>query len=109
MTLRQRVVVIGGGMAGARLAQQLDAAGVGIDITVVGEEPHAPYNRVLLADVLAGQYAPDVIALPAAAGARWLRGVRAVRVDRAERQVVCDDGGELGYDALVLATGANPV
>ncbi|HEV7627308.1 MAG TPA: FAD-dependent oxidoreductase [Streptomyces sp.] len=103
---QQRVVVIGGGMAGARLAQQLDAADV--DLTVVGEEPHAPYNRVLLAEVLAGQYAPEVIALPASP-ARWMRGVRAVRLDRAERRVICDDGSVLPYDALVLATGANPV
>ncbi|MCH6160158.1 NAD(P)/FAD-dependent oxidoreductase [Streptomyces marispadix] len=111
---RQRVVVIGGGMAGARLAQALGAAGAApgagaaVDLTVVGEESHAPYNRVLLADVLAGRYAPDVVALPASR-ARWLRGVRAVRIDRAERRVVCDDGGVLPYDTLVLATGANPV
>jgi len=108
MTLRQRVVVIGGGMAGARLAQQLDAAGVDVDVTVVGEEPHAPYNRVLLADVLAGQYEPEVIALPTST-ARWMHDVRAVRVDREEHRVVCDDGSVLAYDALVLATGANPV
>ena len=108
MTLRQRVVVIGGGMAGARLAQQLDAADVDVDVTVVGEEPHAPYNRVLLADVLAGQYEPGVIALPTSP-ARWMHDVRAVRVDREERRVICDDGSVLAYDALVLATGANPV
>ncbi|SCK40031.1 NAD(P)/FAD-dependent oxidoreductase [Streptomyces sp. WMMB 322] len=110
MTLREceRVVVIGGGMAGARLVQQLGAAGAHADVTVVGEEPHAPYNRVLLADVLAGQYEPDVITLPAGP-ARRLPGVRAVRVDRACRRVVCDDGSVLPYEALVLATGANPV
>jgi assimilatory nitrate reductase electron transfer subunit len=104
----QRVVVIGGGMAGARLAQQLGARDADVDVTVVGEEPHAPYNRVLLADVLAGQYAPEVIALPGSP-ARRLCGVRAVRIDRADRRVVCDDGSVLPYDALVLATGANPV
>lgn len=111
MTLGQRVVVIGGGMAGARFAQQLGAmaeAGAAVDLTVVGEEQHAPYNRVLLADVLAGRYAADVITLPEGR-ARRLRGVRAVRIDRAERRVVCDDGGVLAYDTLVLATGANPV
>ncbi len=106
MTLRQRVVVIGGGMAGARLAQQLDGADV--DLTVLGEEPHAPYNRVLLADVLAGRYAPEVIALPAVA-ARWKSAVRAVRIDRTERRVICDDGSAQAYDTLVLASGANPV
>jgi assimilatory nitrate reductase electron transfer subunit len=79
-------------------------------VTVIGEEPHAAYNRVLLAEVLAGQYAPEVIALPRPGdGVAWHAGVRAVRIDRAERQVVCDDGRWVEYDALVLATGSNPV
>ncbi|AZM45955.1 FAD-dependent oxidoreductase [Streptomyces sp. WAC 06738] len=106
----RRVVIVGGGMAGTRLARQLAGAGAGV--TVVGEEPHAPYNRVLLADVLAGQYAPDVIRLPdlaAGPAVRVLRGVRAVRVDRAARRVECDDGQAVPYDVLVLATGAWPV
>lgn len=94
------VVVIGAGMAGARLAARVTGA------TVVGEERHAPYNRVLLADVLAGRYAPDVIALPAT---EVRRGVRAVRIDRADRLVHCDDGSVLHYGRLVLATGSNPV
>ncbi|MFB6427239.1 NAD(P)/FAD-dependent oxidoreductase [Streptomyces microflavus] len=94
------VVVIGAGMAGARLAARVPGA------TVVGEERHAPYNRVLLADVLAGRYAPDVIALPAT---EVRRGVRAVRIDRADRLVHCDDGSVLHYGRLVLATGSNPV
>ena len=64
MTSNERVVVVGAGMAGARLAQRLGA--LGADVTLIGEEPHAPYNRVLLAEVLAGRYAPEVIALPRA-------------------------------------------
>ncbi|GCD45954.1 NAD(P)/FAD-dependent oxidoreductase [Streptomyces paromomycinus] len=108
---RVRVVVIGGGMAAARLAQRLRPAGAGGPaLTVLGEEPHAPYNRVLLAEVLAGRYAPEVIALPAPHdGVRWLGGVRAVRIDRAARTVLCDDGQAVPYDRLVLATGSNPV
>ncbi|GAA2388628.1 FAD-dependent oxidoreductase [Streptomyces glaucosporus] len=102
-------MVIGGGMAAARLAGQLSAAGAAVDLTVVGEEPYAPYNRVLLAEVLAGRYGPEVTALPLPPAARWLRGVRAVRLDRAGRQVLCDDGSSVPYDTLVLATGANPV
>ncbi|MEV0008572.1 FAD-dependent oxidoreductase [Streptomyces sp. NPDC047973] len=95
-----RVVVIGAGMAGARLAARVPG------VTVIGEEAHAPYNRVLLAEVLAGRYEPDVIALPPA---EVRRGVRAVRIDRAERRVLCDDGSVVGYEHLVLATGSNPV
>ncbi|QNE77501.1 NAD(P)/FAD-dependent oxidoreductase [Streptomyces finlayi] len=95
-----RVVVIGAGMAGARLAARVPG------VTVIGEEEHAPYNRVLLAEVLAGRYAPDVIALPPA---EVRRGVRVVRVDPADRLVHCDDGSVVRYGRLVLATGSNPV
>lgn len=103
---QQRVVVIGGGLAGLRLAQRM--GGPGTAVTVLGEETHVPYNRVLLAEVLAGRYAPEVTALPAP-GPALRRGVRAVRIDRAERAVHCDDGSVERYDTLVLATGSNPV
>ncbi|MFJ9826230.1 NAD(P)/FAD-dependent oxidoreductase [Streptomyces sp. NPDC101160] len=96
-----RIVVVGGGTAGARLAQRLP-------VTLLGEEPHAPYNRVLLADVLAGRYGPEVIALPGPREPARL-GVRAVRIDRAARTVECADGSLVPYDRLVLATGAAPV
>ncbi|MDQ1010912.1 assimilatory nitrate reductase electron transfer subunit [Streptomyces sp. V4I23] len=97
------IVVIGGGTAGARLARQL---GAGARVTVIGEEQHAPYNRVLLAEVLAGRYGPEVIALPEVP---VRRGVRATSIDRERRLVHCADGTEVGYDRLVLATGSNPV
>ncbi|NUK45054.1 NAD(P)/FAD-dependent oxidoreductase, partial [Streptomyces lunaelactis] len=64
------------------------------------------YNRVLLAEVLAGRYGPDVIALPTTP---VRRGVRVVRIDRADQVVQCDDGSVVPYDRLVLATGSNPV
>ncbi|MFJ2594519.1 NAD(P)/FAD-dependent oxidoreductase [Streptomyces erythrochromogenes] len=105
MTSEKRVVVIGGGLAGLRLADRLGPAAA---VTVLGEESHVPYNRVLLAEVLAGRYAPEVTALPAP-GPALRRGVRAVRVDRAERAVHCDDGTVAPYDTLVLATGSNAV
>ncbi|MEU9160019.1 FAD-dependent oxidoreductase [Streptomyces sp. NPDC048424] len=105
MTSNQRVVVIGGGLAGLRLAARLPG---GAAVTVLGEEPHVPYNRVLLAEVLAGRYAPEVTALPTP-GPALRRGVRAVRIDRADRTVRCDDGTVAEYDTLVLATGSNAV
>ncbi|MHB6907222.1 NAD(P)/FAD-dependent oxidoreductase [Streptomyces sp. DB-54] len=110
-----RVLVVGGGMAAARLVHQLAAAADGagprpLRVTVLAEEPHPPYNRVLLAEVLAGRYPPQVIALPApAAAVAWHGGVQVVRIDRGARRVRCGDGREFGYDVLVLSTGANPV
>lgn len=97
-----RVVVIGTGLAGTRIAHRL-----GERAMLIGEETHAPYNRVLLAEVLAGTYAPEVIELPRAT-VPHLR-TRAVRIDRERRLVQCENGDEVGYDTLVLATGSNPV
>ncbi len=103
------IVVIGGGMAGARLSRQLTGA-TSASVTVIGEEPHAPYNRVLLAEVLAGRYAAEVIELPEPDPRCTVRrGVRVVRIDREERRVHCDDGSVVPYGRLVLATGSNPV
>ncbi|MFH8792714.1 NAD(P)/FAD-dependent oxidoreductase [Streptomyces sp. NPDC017941] len=99
----RRVVVLGAGLAGARLAARL-----GSDALLIGEEPHAPYNRVLLTDVLAGRYGPEVIALPRPPRGGYLR-TRAVRLDLADRVVLCEDGSRVPYGTLVLATGANPV
>ncbi|MEU6121980.1 FAD-dependent oxidoreductase [Streptomyces sp. NPDC047123] len=96
------VVVIGTGLAGARVAQRLGAGTV-----LIGEEEHAPYNRVLLAEVLAGRYGPDVIALPRPPGP--VLRTRVVRVDPGERRVHCADGTVVPYRTLVLATGSNPV
>ncbi|MFG3354728.1 NAD(P)/FAD-dependent oxidoreductase [Streptomyces sp. NPDC048001] len=101
--MTSQIVVIGAGTAGARLAGRLAP---GAAVTVVGEENHAPYNRVLLAEVLAGRYAPEVIALPEVP---VRRGVRATSIDRARRLVHLSDGPPLPYDRLVLATGSNPV
>ncbi|NBE52198.1 NAD(P)/FAD-dependent oxidoreductase [Streptomyces boluensis] len=96
-----QIVVIGAGTAGVRLAQQLGGA-----VTLFGEERHAPYNRVLLAEVLAGRYGPEVVALPSPGR---VRHGRVERIDR-ERRLVHVAGGEtVGYDKLVLATGSNPV
>ncbi|MEV3861518.1 FAD-dependent oxidoreductase [Streptomyces sp. NPDC050095] len=97
-----RIVVIGTGLAGTRIAQRLGERAV-----LIGEEAHAPYNRVLLAEVLAGSYGPEVVELPAVPGPR-LR-TRVVRIDRARRLVQCESGAEVAYDRLVLATGSNPV
>jgi assimilatory nitrate reductase electron transfer subunit len=104
MTSNSRVVVIGAGLAGVRLARRLGE--LGTPVTLVGEEEHRPYNRVLLAEVLAGRYSPDVIALPAPAD---LVRARVTGIDRAARTLACADGSQIAYDTLVLATGSNPV
>ncbi len=96
-----RVVVIGAGMAAARLAQELP------DCTVLGDEAHPPYNRILLSAVLEGTHSPASLALPV--GDADLRvGTRVVEIHRAEQEVELADRSRLPYDVLVLATGSIP-
>ncbi|GAA3132702.1 FAD/NAD(P)-binding oxidoreductase [Streptosporangium carneum] len=110
------MVIVGYGMAGARLAEQVrarDPEGGRVALTVVGAEPWPAYNRVLLSGVLAGTMTAADIALHDPAWARGNRvrlrlGARAVRLDRAARTVRLADGASIGYDALVLATGSRP-
>ncbi|MEU5536518.1 FAD-dependent oxidoreductase [Streptomyces sp. NPDC020362] len=104
MTSNTRVVVIGAGLAGVRLARRLGE--LGMPALLVGEEEHRPYNRVLLAEVLAGRFAPEVISLPAPDG---LVRTQVTGIDRTARRLDCADGSSIAYDTLVLATGSNPV
>jgi nitrite reductase (NADH) large subunit len=111
---RRRLVVIGNGMAGARLVDDvLVGGGADFEITVFGDEPHGNYNRILLSGVLAGTHDPrDVFINPIEwyeqNGVRLLAGVRAARIDRAARLVHSEDGRAVPYDALVIATGSSP-
>ncbi|MER5637324.1 FAD-dependent oxidoreductase [Kitasatospora sp. NPDC002227] len=102
------VVVVGAGLAGHRLAQQLTLLGER-EVVLISEEPHPPYNRVLLAEVLAGRYHPGLATLAALPPGIAHHHSRVVRIDRPHRRVLCDDGAVIEYGSLVLATGSNPV
>ncbi|WP_433313158.1 FAD-dependent oxidoreductase [Micromonospora sp. CA-269861] len=106
-----RVVIVGNGMAGARLAGELHAREGDRKVTVLGAEPHRAYNRILLSTLLAGRIdEPDVELTEAAGHGVDLRsGVSVTAVDRSAREVRTDDGERIGYDHLVLATGARAV
>ncbi len=101
-----RVVIVGYGMAGARLAADLIGRDPDVDVTVLGAEPHPAYNRILLSSVLAGRTEERDTRLPRPPGARLHLGAAAVRIDRQRRIVTGDDGSSHRYDALVLATGS---
>ncbi|MFE7213935.1 NAD(P)/FAD-dependent oxidoreductase [Streptomyces sp. NPDC057611] len=106
------VVVAGASMAGLRAAEQLRAAGYPGPITLVGEEPHMPYNRPPLSkEVLAGKAAFESLAFrprAAVADAEWRLGTRVVAADLDRRLVELDDGETLSYAGLVVATGMRP-
>ena len=106
----RRVVVVGASLAGLRTAEALRQAGFAGALTIVGAEPHAPYNRPPLTKsaLLAG---PDASALALPSGidldATWALGVSATGLDRARREVLLGTGEALAFDGLVIATGAS--
>jgi assimilatory nitrate reductase electron transfer subunit len=101
-----RVVVVGNGMAGSRVADELLRRDPSLLVTVLGAESRPAYNRVLLSDVLARRRRPEQIELAVADGAVRRPGTEVVAIDRGARTVTAADGSSYAYDALVLATGS---
>lgn len=110
--MSEPLVIIGNGMAAARLADELARRALGrYAIAVIGDEPRLAYNRVLLSSVLAGEIGADEIELKPA---RWWRdhgvtlsyGRAAATVDLAVRHVTLVDGREVPFSKLVFATGS---
>lgn len=102
---RESILVVGAGMAGLRAAEALREGGFDGRLTLLGEEPHRPYNRPPLSkQVLAGTAASQPF--PAEdLEVDWRLGTSAVGLDPAARRVALADGTALGYDGLVIATG----
>jgi nitrite reductase (NADH) large subunit len=109
-----KIVVIGNGMVGQRLLEQLQSkkGGAPLDITVLCEEPRAAYDRVHLSAFFSGTSAEDLSLVPAGffdqPGIRLKLSERAVRIDRERRLVETSGGEQVEYDQLVLATGSYP-
>lgn len=107
-------VIVGASLAGWRAVQTLREEGFQGRITLVGDEPHLPYDRPPLSkQVLAGTWPPEKAVLADRKrsdefGVVEVLGHRAVRLDAASRQVELDDGRVLGADGIVVVTGAAP-
>ena len=106
------VVIVGGGLAAARTAEQLRRADYSGPITIISEEVHLPYNRPPLSKEVLRSEVDDVTLKPREFYAEHditLRlGSAATRLDTADHTVTLDDGTVLGYDELVIATGLVP-
>src|SRR5688572_28815310 len=102
-----RVVIVGAGLAGHRMAEALRRDGFAGELVLVGDEAHRPYDRPPLSkQVLAGSMPPEECYYPCEAdGLSWLLGRKATGLDRTRRIVRLDGVDELPYDALVIATG----
>ena len=113
--MSEPLIVVGNGMAAARLVEELAKCALGrYAIAVIGEEPRLAYNRVLLSALLAEEVGFSDIELKPA---RWWRdrgvtvryGMRATAIDPAARSVTLADGKRLAFSKLVLATGSQPI
>jgi nitrite reductase (NADH) large subunit len=112
-TKKERLVVIGNGMAGARAVEEVLARGGGdmFDIVIFGNEPYGNYNRILLSNVLNGTQTPDDILINPLEwyeenGITLHLGALVDGVDRAAKVVVSQNGVREHYDKLLIATGS---
>ena len=113
--MSESLVIVGNGMAAAKLVERLSARALGrYAIAVIGEEPALAYNRVLLSSVLADEIARSDIELKSK---RWWRnhgvtvlyGHAATAIDRDIRRVKLVSGATIPYSKLVFATGSRPI
>jgi nitrite reductase (NADH) large subunit len=109
---REKLVVVGAGMAATRFVEELTNRAPGrYDILLIGDEPRLAYNRVLLSSVLAGELSVDDIELKPsqwwrAAGVEVLSGCKVIEIDAAARRLILDNGESVDYSKMVLATGS---
>lgn len=111
--MSEPLVIIGNGMAAARLVDELAACALGrYAIAVIGDEPRLAYNRVLLSSVLSGETTHEEIVLKPASwwrdrGVTLKYGATATAVDMASREVTTSTGKRVPFSKLVFATGSS--
>ncbi|MBT3196218.1 MAG: NAD(P)/FAD-dependent oxidoreductase [Gammaproteobacteria bacterium] len=112
--MKEQLVVIGNGMAGMRSVEELlKVSADQYEITVIGDEPHPNYNRIMLSPLLAGEKVFDEIIINSP---EWyvendiqlLSGTAATSIHRGRREVSLADGRTISYDRLLMATGSHP-
>src|SRR5262245_20579813 len=112
---RERLVVVGAGMAGLKLVEELVELCPSLyDISLIGAEARPAYNRVLLSSLLAGEVGEEDIALRPASwyadhNIELLTGAECVELSPGESSIALRSGASIAYDRLVLATGSTAV
>lgn len=108
----RKLVVVGNGMAGVACVEQILKHRHDFDITIIGDETHVNYNRILLSSVLAGEKSADEIVLNdidwyRANGIQPRLGIRVQSIDTGTHMVYGSDGSAIPFDKLILATGSS--
>ncbi|MED3727935.1 NAD(P)/FAD-dependent oxidoreductase [Priestia filamentosa] len=110
---REKLVLIGNGMAGIRCIEEILKQSDSFDITVFGAEPYTNYNRILLSTVLQGDTSIQDIMLHQRS---WYEENRitlfteetVTKINRNEKTIFTDQGRTVAYDKLIIATGSSP-
>lgn len=111
---KQKLVIIGNGMAPGRMLEHLfEAAPDKYDVTIFNAEPRVNYDRIMLSPVLSGEKSYEEIVIHGDGwyidhGIMLYKGHKVVKIDRDARTVTSDQGETVSYDKLVVATGSNP-
>jgi nitrite reductase (NADH) large subunit len=114
MVPKQKLVVIGNGMAPGRALERIfEAAPDAYDVTIFNAEPRVNYDRIMLSPVLSGEKQFDDIVIH---GDRWYiergillyKGNKVVAIDRQAKTVTAESGDIAPYDKLIIATGSLP-
>ncbi len=112
---KEKLVVIGTGMAAGRAVEEITNRAPGrFEIAMYGAEPHTIYNRILLSEVLAGTKSPESVFLYSTQwferrGVTLASGARVEAIDRAQKTIALEGGGQASYNKLIIATGSLPM
>lgn len=110
---KKKLVMIGNGMAGVRTIEEIiKIAPEQFEITIFGKEPHPNYNRIKLSNILQGDTSFEEIIINSL---DWYKenhiqlftGEAVTQIDSNAKRVITDQGREVEYDELIIATGSN--
>ena len=113
--MSEQLVIIGQGMAGTKLAEELSQRALGrYSIVLIGDEPRRAYNRVLLSSLLAREVAADDIELKPRAwwaknGITNVFGHKVTTIDRGAKRLTLGNGSTIDYSKLVICTGSHAI
>ena len=113
--MRQKLVVIGNGMAPGRALEKLfELTPEAYDVTIFNAEPRVNYDRIMLSPVLSGEKSYEEIVIHGDGwyvqhGITLYKGHKVVEIDRTNRTVTSSQGVTVSYDKLIIATGSLPI
>jgi nitrite reductase (NADH) large subunit len=112
--MHERVVIVGGGIAGQSVCEELRARDPEVSITLLCAEPRLPYDRVVLSNLLSGEATEEDLQLRPAEwyadrGVDVRLGTRVQRLDAEAGSCELDDGTSLEFGRAVLCTGSDPL